>query len=139
MSFKFFSVALGSAIILAACGSPYRYLGKTYPSTPSAELFFREADIPYAFEIMGKLDVEMPANRSTVKIQKKVMQIAADNGANVVLIDNFDLSTGGFTSAAVGGDGVGNNGGAAGASARKTRVNKNINVKATLVKYKVAQ
>ena len=85
---------------------------------------------------MGKLEAEMPAENNSDKLQRKVMREAARKGADAVLIDNFDLTTGGFTSGSVGGGKRGNKGGSAGASTSSTRVKKNINVEATLIKYK---
>ena len=64
------------------------------------------------------------------------MREAAKHGADAVIIDNFDLTTGGFTSGTVGGGKAGKKGGAVGVSTSKTKVNKNVQVKATLIKYK---
>ena len=122
-------------LLVASCGNPYKYLGKAYPPTPASEMYFREADVPEPFEIMGKLEVEMPDSRSTDKIQRKVMQIAASKGADAVMIDNFDFTTGGFTSGTVGGGKSGKKG-SVGVSTSKTKVDKNIQIKATLLKFK---
>ena len=122
-------------LVIASCGNPYKYLGKSYAPTPEADMFFREADVPEPFEIMGKLEVEMPDSRSTEKIQRKVMQIAASKGADAVMIDNFDFTTGGFTSGTVGGGKSGKRG-SVGVSSSKTKVDKNIQIKATLIKFK---
>ena len=84
--------------ILASCSSPFSYFGKTYPATENPEMFFREADVTKEFEVMGKLQAEMPADNNSDKMQRKVMREAAKRGADAVLIDNFDLTTGGFTS-----------------------------------------
>jgi len=122
---------------LAGCGSsPYKYFGKSYAPTTNAEMFFREADIPEPFEIMGKMDIKMSAKKSTDKIQRKVMQIAAQKGADAVIVDNFDQEAGGFSSVGAGGGKSNRHGGSVGAGASKTKINQDIVIKATLVKYK---
>jgi len=123
-------------LTMASCSSPFSYFGKTYPATENPEMFFREADVQKEFEVMGKLQAEMPADNNSDKMQRKVMREAAKRGADAVLIDNFDLTTGGFTSGGVGGGKRGKKGGSVGVSTSSTKVKKNINVEATLIKYK---
>jgi hypothetical protein len=123
-------------VLLSSCSSPFSYFGKTYPATENPEMFFREADVKKEFEVMGKLQAEMPADNNSDKMQRKVMREAAKRGADAVLIDNFDLTTGGFTSGGVGGGKRGKKGGSVGVSTSSTKVKKNINVEATLIKYK---
>ncbi len=136
MNNKLILITIVAVLALVSCGSPYKYIGKSYAPTPQAEMFFREADVPEPFELMGKLEVELPDSKSTEKIQNKVMQIAATKGADAVLIDNFDFTTGGFTSGGVGAGKSGKKGGSVGVSTSKTKIDKNINIKATLLKYK---
>ncbi len=125
-----------SCVFLAACNSPFNYLGKTYPPTYNPEMFFREQDIKKEFEVMGKLQAELPSKKSMDKIQNKIMQEAANRGADGVLIDNFDLTTGGFTTGRVGAGKAGKKGGSVGVSTSKTNVEKDVLIKATLIKYK---
>lgn len=54
-------------------------------------------DVPYEFEKMGKLEVELPETTKMEKIQKKVVEIAGKHGADAIMIDNFDMETGKFT------------------------------------------
>jgi len=125
-----------TVVILASCSNPFNYLGKTYPPTYNPELFFREQDIQKEYEVMGKLQTEMPGNTNMEKVQRKIMQKAASNGADAVLIDNFDLVTGGFSSGSVGGGKRGRNGGSVGVSTSKTKVEKDVLIEATLIKYR---
>jgi len=130
------SVLFAILLFGASCSSPFSYFGKTYPATENPELFFREADVKKEYEVMGKLQAEMPADNNSDKLQRKVMREAARKGADAVIIDNFDLTTGGFTSGGVGGGKRGKKGGSVGVSTSSTKVKKNINVEATLIKYK---
>jgi hypothetical protein len=123
-------------LLFVACSSPFNYLGKTYPPTMNPELFFREQDIGKDYEIMGKLQVEMPGNKNMEKIQRRIMQKAAQNGADAVLIDNFDLVTGGFATGGVGAGKRGKKGGSVGVSTSKTKVEKDVLIEATLIKYR---
>ena len=139
MKFSLYTLVLVLATVMVSCGNPYKYLGKSYAPTTDPELFFRDADVPADFEQMGKLEVQMPDSKKMDKIQKKLVDIAASKGADAVMIDNFDMETGGFTTVQSGaknkkkGD---DNDFSYGATAGKTKVDKNIVVQATLLKFK---
>jgi hypothetical protein len=124
-------------IALTACGgNPYKYFGKSYAPTNAVGMYFREADISEPFEIMGKMDVEVSEKKSTEKIQQKLVEIAAQKGADAIIIDNFDQQAGGFTSVGAGGGKSNRKGGSVGGGVSSTEIKKDIVVKATLVKYK---
>jgi hypothetical protein len=121
--------------LLIACAKPYKYLGRAYVPTPVVKLYFREADVVEPYEVMGKLDVALPSNMNMNKIQSKVMAIARSKGADALIIDNFDQTTGGFVTTGVGATSSGDNGNVSG-SKRRTDIKKDIVVKASLLKYK---
>ena len=50
-----------AAVLFAACGSPYYCLGKSYPPTYDPGLFFRAQYAQKEYEIMGKLQAELPS------------------------------------------------------------------------------
>jgi hypothetical protein len=129
---------IGLLIVLgiSSCNNPYSYLGKSYPPTLNPEMFFREQDVNREYEIMGKLQAEMPSTMNMEKVQRKLMNEAAQKGADAVLIENFDLVTGGFRSAGVGGGKSGKKGGSVGVSTSSTEVKKDVKIEATLIKYK---
>lgn len=139
MKYSLYALVLIMASIMVSCGNPYKYLGKSYAPTTDPEMFFRDADVPADFEQMGKLEVTMSEKKNMDKIQKKLVEIAATKGADAVMIDNFDMETGGFTTVTAGSKNK-NKGGDSdftyGASAGKTKVNKDIVVQATLLKFK---
>jgi hypothetical protein len=125
------------ALSLAGCGGdPYKYFGKSYAPTNMVQMYFREADIPETYEVMGKMDIVMSAKKSTEKIQQKLMQVAATKGADAVIIDNFDQQAGGFTSVGAGGGKSNRKGGSVGGSVSSTEIQQDVVVKATLIKYK---
>ena len=63
------------------------------------------------------------------------MAIARSKGADALIIDNFDQTTGGFVTTGVGATSAGDNGSVSG-SKRRTDIKKDIVVKASLLKYK---
>lgn len=95
---------------MIACAKPYKYLGRAYVPTPVVKLYFREADVFEPYEVMGKLDVALPSSMNMNKIQSKVMAIARSKGADALIIDNFDQTTGGFVTTGVGATSAGDNG-----------------------------
>lgn len=131
-----FPLAVVMILSSVSCSSPYKYFGKNYPATENPELFFRAEDVPRAYEEMGKLEVELPESHKLEKIQKKVIAIAAKHGADAVMIDNFDMTTGGFTTVSSSGGGRNKDGGNYNVGAKTTRVEKDVLVKATLLKFK---
>jgi hypothetical protein len=122
--------------VFTSCGDPYKYLGKTYPRTLNPEMFFREADVQKEFEVMGQLEVEMPENKNMDRIQRRLLTIASDKGADAILITNFDMTTGGFTSVGAGGGKRGKKGGNISGGVSSTDVRKDIQVQAQLLKYR---
>lgn len=136
MKISYLAFTLFVVFMMACCSSPYKYLGKTYPQTGIPELFFRSADVPKDYEEMGKLEVQLPSSKKLEKIQDKVIEIAGDHGADAVLIDNFDMKTGGFTTVSSNTGKREKEGQNYNVGAQTTEVKKDILVKATLVKFK---
>ena len=66
------SILLALLLTLASCSSPFSYFGKTYPATENPEMFFRESDVGKEFEVMGKLEAEMPAEKNTESFRRRL-------------------------------------------------------------------
>lgn len=127
--------SIAMTMVMASCSNPYKYFGKTYAETENPEIFFRSEDVPQEYEEMGKLEVELPASKKMEKIQNKVVQIAGKHGADAVMIDNFDMETGAFTTVSSRGGKKNEDGSKYDVGAQKTEVEKDIAVKATLLKF----
>lgn len=131
---SFFLLAAISLVMVSCSKSSFDYLGKSYPPTVSPEIFMRDQDVPQDYEVMGKVTAEVPYNKKLKYIQNKVMNLAAQNGADAVLFSEVGIRSTGYTSAS---------GGAS--TGRKVRVGGRVNkvndnelktVDATLLKYK---
>jgi hypothetical protein len=121
----------------ASCSNHYKYFGRTYTATENAQLYFREADISEPFEIMGKMDVTVPEKMKTEKIQRKVQATAAKKGADAIIIDNFDMQAGSFVTTGGNISRESEDGRTKGEGGKsKTKIKKDIVVKASLIKYK---
>ncbi|MDD2632414.1 MAG: hypothetical protein RBR47_09020 [Bacteroidales bacterium] len=137
MKKRFFSILIPAMLLLAmaSCSkSSFDYLGKSYPSSGTPEIFFRDQDVPQDYEVMGKVTAEVPYSKKLKYIQNKVMTVARENGADAVLFSDVNIRSTGTTRSS---------GGAA--TGRRVRVGGNVsrstdnevkNVEAVLLKYK---
>jgi len=136
---KYFShfVVLGIIVVtLASCSkSSFDYLGKSYPSTTNPEIFMRDQDVPYDYEVMGKVTAEVPYNKKLKYIQNKVMNLASQNGADAVLFSDVNIRSTGY-SKATGGGSTGGKKGVFDGSVSKVNDSEVKSVEAVLLKYK---
>ncbi|MCF8364438.1 MAG: hypothetical protein K9H16_01560 [Bacteroidales bacterium] len=130
-------ILLGIIVIsLASCSkSSFDYLGKSYPATASPEIFMRDQDVPYDYEVMGKVTAEVPYSKKLKYIQNKVMNLASQNGADAVLFSDVDIRSTGYTKAS-GGASTGGKRGVLGGSVSKVNDSEVKRVEAVLLKYK---
>ncbi|NUM51460.1 MAG: hypothetical protein HUU48_10125 [Flavobacteriales bacterium] len=134
---KKFLFAAVSVVLFTACANHYKYFGRTYAPTSDAQLYFRETDISEPFEVMGKMDVTVPEKMKTEKIQRKVQSTAAKKGADAIIVDNFDMQAGSFITTGGNISRESEDGRTKGEGGKsKTKIKKDIVVKASLVKFK---
>jgi hypothetical protein len=137
MKKQFFSVLIPTLLLLAmaSCSkSTFDYLGKSYPSSGTPEIFFRDQDVPQDYEVMGKVTAEVPYNKKMNYIQNKIMTIARANGADAVLFSDVNIRSTG-TTRSTGGASSGNRTRVGGTVSRTTD-NEVKKIDAVLLKYK---
>jgi hypothetical protein len=135
-TFAYLAFAAIVITLLASCSkSSFDYLGKSYPPTANPEIFMRDQDISRDYEVMGKVMAEVPYNKKLKYIQNKVMNLAAQNGADAVLFSDVNIRSTGYTRA-TGTAGSGGKKGFFGGSASKVSDNEMKSVEAVLIKYK---
>lgn len=135
-SFAYFVLFAMVVTTLMACSkSSFDYLGKTYPPTANPEIFMRDIDIEHDYEVMGKVVAEVPYQKKLQYIQNKVMNLAAQNGADAVLFSDVNIRSTGYTRA-TGTAGTGGRKGSFGGSASKVSDSEMKHVEAVLIKYK---
>jgi len=114
------------ALALAGCMHS-DYLGKSYPATQSAELFLDEADVKEDYEVMGEVTLETESDMdfavSSDDMQKKVMEVATEKGADAVILGSLEKRSKGESSSVTG-------------NMTSTNVKESKQVKAKLIKYK---
>jgi hypothetical protein len=128
-------VAVVITSLMACSKSSFDYLGKSYPPTSNPEIFMRDQDVPRDYEVMGKVMAEVPYNKKLKYIQNKVMNLAAQNGADAVLFSDVNIRSTGYTRA-TGNAGTGGKKGFFGGSASKVSDSELKSVEAVLLKYK---
>lgn len=75
----------GLAFAAASCGVSTHYIGKSYPATASPDLFFDWADVPCAYETMGRIEASPRLFRSIEDAQTAIEQKAREKGADGVV------------------------------------------------------
>ena len=73
------------------------YLGKTYPPTQRADVFFSPQDVRRSYEVMGEIRAQADDIVSFQSIQQKLVQEAMQKGADAILIKNFHTIQTGFS------------------------------------------
>ena len=81
-------------LLLASCVSS-DYVGKSYPPTTYVDIFFAEADIKTAFEVMGEITVETDDVYfvNGEKMQEKLIDEAKKKGADGVILSGLENRT----------------------------------------------
>lgn len=128
-------IAVVVTTFMACSKSSFDYLGKSYPPTANPEIFMRDQDIERDYEVMGKVMAEVPYNKKLKYIQNKVMNLAAQNGADAVLFSDVNIRSTGYTRAS-GNAATGNKKGVFGGSVSKVNDNELKSLEAVLIKYK---
>ena len=131
----FILLAVVATSFMACSKSSFDYLGKSYPPTANPEIFMRDQDIERDYEVMGKVMAEVPYNKKLKYIQNKVMNLAAQNGADAVLFSDVNIRSTGYKRA-TGNAGTGGKKGFFGGSASKVSDSELKSVEAVLIKYK---
>lgn len=77
-------------VAFASCSPSINYLGKSYTPTTNVEVFYDNKDISHEYEVMGIMKNEGNEFESDdlEEIQKEMMKIAREKGADAVLIEN---------------------------------------------------
>jgi hypothetical protein len=86
-------------LLLAACVTT-DYLGKSYAPTHHVELYYDEADITVPYEVMGEVRAEVDNAlffSSSEKMQRKLIDIAREKGADALLVGRVALRPRGET------------------------------------------
>ncbi len=81
-------------LLLAGCVSS-DYVGKSYPPTTNVDIYFSEADIKNAFEVMGEIMVETDDSWlvNGEKMQEKLVDEAKKKGADGVILSGLEWRT----------------------------------------------
>jgi hypothetical protein len=125
----FFAIGL-----LSSCSNSVSYFGRSYPPTEAVDIYFREGDVKEQNEVMGKITVEVSANKSSDKVQDQMMKRAKAKGADAIVFDEISTTMVGTTSGNAGG-GVSGKRGFLGIGGNKTKYDKGQEIKCTVLKY----
>ena len=78
-------------LLVAACGQPVRYIGRSYPPTFHVDLYFSEEDITKDYQVMGRAVAEATEGYLSVEgLQEKLESKAREKGADGIIIYGFD-------------------------------------------------
>ncbi|RLE17955.1 MAG: hypothetical protein DRJ65_22055 [Acidobacteria bacterium] len=92
---------LAVAFVAGACVTT-DYMGKTYPPTSHADVFFKAEDVKHAYETMGRIEGETTEYMTFEVIEQQLIKEAMAKGADAILILGMDTKVVGSTSATSG-------------------------------------
>ena len=127
-------VGIVATSLISCSKSSFDYLGKSYPATSNPEIFMRDQDVPFDYEVMGKVTAEVPYNKKLKYIQNKVMNLASHNGTDAVLFSDVNIRSTGYSKASCGASSGGKKG-VFGGSVSKVNDSEVKSVEAVLLKY----
>ena len=97
------------ALLLAAIGTlagcvSTDYVGKSYAPTAQVDLYFSDADVQKPYEAMGEVRVEVDKNFfvKSEKMQKKLLKLAREKGADGVIVAPMAIRSTGSTETTTG-------------------------------------
>lgn len=83
-------------LFVAACAK-IDYLGQSYPPTTHVDLYFSEGDIREDYRVMGHVIAQANEGTSIESLQKKLEEKAREQGADGIVIHEFDRSVAAIT------------------------------------------
>lgn len=78
--------AAAALLLLAGCGVTTSYIGKSCPATSEPEIFLDWADVPCAYETIGRISAT--SFWTTERAQAKIEAVAREKGADAIVFTN---------------------------------------------------
>lgn len=75
--------AAAALLLLAGCGVTTSYIGKSYPATSDPDVYLDWADIPCAYETIGR--IAATSFWTAERAQAKIEAIAREKGADAIV------------------------------------------------------
>ena len=88
--FKYTVSLLALFVLFVAACAKIDYIGQSYPPTTHVDLYFSEADIRENYRVMGHIIAQASEGISVERLQKKLEAKAREEGADGIVIHEFD-------------------------------------------------
>ena len=88
--FKYTVSLLALFVLFGAACAKIDYIGQSYPPTTHVDLYFSERDIREDYQVMGHVIAQANEGISIESLQKKLEEKAREQGADGIVIHEFD-------------------------------------------------
>ena len=88
--FKYTVSLLALFVLFVAACAKIDYIGQSYPPTTHVDLYFSEEDIRQDYRVMGHVIAQANEGISIESLQKKLEEKAREQGADGIVIHEFD-------------------------------------------------
>lgn len=123
-------------LLLVSCSSGVKYLGNSYPETQDVKIYFSKADIPKAYEVIGKVYLDVDEKTKDEKIQNMILNKARANGGNAVIMGNLNVVRSGSVTGASGGTARVGKRGTIGGGTKKSKTTNDLRMEIDVIRYK---
>ena len=85
----FFPRILLLLFTLSGCGPTIYYLGDTYESSNSLQVFYDEEEVEGAYTVMGKMTTDKSRKYKQEQVKEKMIRKAQQFGADAIIFSDF--------------------------------------------------
>lgn len=127
---------LSFSFLLLSCTSGVKYLGNSYPETEDVKIYFSKADVPKAYEVIGKVYLDVEESTKDDKIQSMIINKAKANGGDAVIMGDLKVVRSGSVTGSSGGATRVGKSGTIGGGTKKSKTTNNLRMEIDVIRYK---
>lgn len=129
-------ISMSFVLVLLSCSSGVKYLGNKYPETQEVKIYFSKADVPKAYEVIGKVYLDVEESTKDEKIQNMILNKAKANGGDAVIMGNLNVVRSGSVTGSSGGTARVGKSGTIGGGTKKSKTTNDLRMEVEVIRFK---
>lgn len=129
-------VFVSFSLLLLSCSSGVKYLGNKYPETEMVKIYFSKADVPKAYEVIGKVYLDVEESTKDEKIQNMILNKAKANGGDAVIMGDLNVVRSGSVTGSTGGTARVGKRGTIGGGTKKSKTTNDLRMEVEVIRFK---